>query len=197
MIVQDVRKENGLVQVKLEDGGRLVFHERYLADDDGGAVELPAAGGDLEPEEEKGLRFAAACLQAENAALKLTARAEQCSPLLTVKLRRRGWDGAVIAAVLRRMEDCGLVDDGRYAERWLASRLARKADSPRKLRGLLMAKGLDARTAHNGLKKALSGGGEIALLERYLRGRSLEKAGGRGALRAEGFSAEALDVFQD
>ena len=197
MIAKDVRQENGLVQIKLDDGGKLVFYERYLHNGDGAAVELPVNGGEIGPEEETVFRFAAACLQAENAALKLTARAEQCSPLLTVKLRRRGYDTAVIGAVLRCLRDDGLVDDGRYAERWLAGRMARKAESPRKLRALLMAKGLDARTVQNGLKKALAADGEVVLLERYLGGRSLAEAGGRGALRAEGFSAEALDEFQD
>ena len=197
MIAKDVRQENGLVQIKLEDGGKLVFYERYLHNGDGAAVTLLANGGEIGPEEEKVFRFAAACLQAENAALKLTARAEQCSPLLTVKLRRRGYDTAVIGAVLRRLRDDGLVDDGRYAERWLAGRLARKAESPRKLRALLMAKGLDARTVQNGLKKALAADGEVVLLERYLGGRGIEEAGGRGALPAEGFSAEAIDAFQD
>ncbi|MDR2490722.1 MAG: recombination regulator RecX, partial [Spirochaetaceae bacterium] len=147
MIVQDVRHENGLVQIKFEDGSRLVFRECYLADCDGAAVKLPATGDEVGPEEENVFRFAAACVQAETAALKLTTRAEQCSPLLTVKLRQRGCEAAVITAVLRRLRDRSLVDDGRYAERWLASRLARQADSPRKLRALLMAKGLDARTA--------------------------------------------------
>ncbi|MDR2602728.1 MAG: RecX family transcriptional regulator [Spirochaetaceae bacterium] len=197
-----VQEKNSIFTVRMEDGAELSFRPDYIED----AVSSGAAGEDsgallaalkngrpLEPDEEAALVFAGACFEAEKAAVKLAARAEQCSAGLAVKLYQRGYKPAAAAAAIRRLKQSGAVNDARYAELWLDARASRSATPPKKLLALIRAKGVDARTAGSALRKVLSGGTEAALLRRFLKGRSVKEAGGRAALRCEGFSACAVE----
>ena len=79
---------------------------------------------ELSSAEEDAFRFAAACYKAEKAAARLIARAEQNSFGLAAKLERRGHDTRAVKAVISVLSDRNLLDDARYAERWILSRLA-------------------------------------------------------------------------
>ncbi|MDR0540399.1 MAG: recombination regulator RecX [Spirochaetaceae bacterium] len=131
---------------------------------------------------------------ARAAALKLISRAEQCSALLTLKLRRRGYKKAEIEPLIDELREKGILDDNRFAGAWLAGRLAGRTDSPRKLFASLLAKGISEQTAKKSLKEILEPETESALLARYLQtARKNGKPVSRAALRSEGFSADALE----
>jgi regulatory protein len=187
----------GTRRVRLEDGSLLVISTAYLPPGKEGAFLCP--GAVLDPEAAAALRRAADCREAEAAALRLVARAEQCSAGLFRKLERRKHPPEAVRAVLVRLMELKLVDDCRYAKLWLKSRVGRGKKGPRALEAALRARGIDRKTAASALKTALAGDGEAKLLERCAK-----KAAERNRpddtdlrffLKREGFSAAAIEAF--
>ena len=164
------------LKVELSDGSSLLFTPEYLPE----GMEDPAlweTGREYSPREEEAFRFAADCYRAEKIALKLVARAEQNSLGLTAKLERRGFDTAVVKAVVSGFQSRNLLDDGRYALLWIRSRLGTgKALSPRWLLVSLGKKGIVRETSLKALRGVLDPEAEYALLLQYL-----EKAGPENA----------------
>jgi regulatory protein len=107
-------------------------------------------------------------LHAEKTALRLIARAEQCSAGLARKLKKRKHDTAVINEVISSLIEQNLLDDNRFACLWLQSRL-HFTRSPRQLLSSLCARGLDHSDAKSALQTVLDEETEFALLERYAR----------------------------
>jgi len=176
-----------LLRVELSDGSTVVSRPCYLAGCDAAAWE---AGRGLLSGDEEALRFAAGCFRAERAGMRLIARAEQTSAGIARKLARRGYERAWVEAAIARFVDTGLVDDGRYAELWLRSRLRRgEPAGPRALAAELARRGLD----RGALERVLDEDAEWDLLRDYA-----EKEGGdRRILRAAGFSSAAVDRYCD
>jgi regulatory protein len=168
----------------------------YLPPEYTGAFLCP--GAVLGPEAEAAVRHAADCLSAEKAALRLIARAEQYAAGLCRKLERRKHSPAAVHAVLARLLELDLVNDLRYAELWLKSRVGRGKKGPRTLETALRAKGIDRETAGSALKTALAGGAEAGLLERCAEA-GRKKPGLdldiRFFLRSEGFSSAAIEAY--
>ena len=226
MTAVSLKTANGVVALEFSDGSSLLFSPDYLPEGSfpgGGFPEgerlvswesapSEAAAGipgrEFSPGEEEALRFAADCYRVEKLALRLIARAEQHSLGLTAKLERRGSRAAVVRAVISRLLDRNLLDDGRYAELWIRSRLAlRKAPSPRWLRASLRKRGIDRNSLSAALDGVLDPETEYALLLRYLESRNSrkkmrEREGKKGSflrseLRYEGFSSAAIDRYLD
>jgi SOS response regulatory protein OraA/RecX len=134
-------------------------------------------------------------------AFRLTARAEQFSAGLSLKLQKKGHGRADVKFAIDYLAGVGILDDLRYACLWIAERIRRKAESPRQLLINLCGKGLDRATVAAALKKTLDADTELSLLRDFSA--KIGLAGGtvcenwRERLRFEGFSAEALDVWDD
>jgi len=149
--------------------------------------------------------FAASCSKAEKAALKLIARAEQSSLGLTVKLQQRGFDDAVAKAVVSALKRQNLLDDKRYAELWIRSRISiGKAQSPKWLLASLAKRGIDRDSSKMVLNEILDDEAEYALLLKYLekieslnKKKALDKRESllKNQLKYEGFSKDALDRY--
>jgi regulatory protein len=138
--------------------------------------------------------------KAEKIALRLIARAEQCSCGLARKLEKRGCDAAGISEVISRLCELNLLDDSRFARMWLQSRL-RFARSPRRLLSSLYARGIDHDIAQAALKEALDEQAEFAMLEKFAKKRA-KKAENvmrniKFQLKNEGFSASAIQRFME
>ncbi|MDR2521876.1 MAG: RecX family transcriptional regulator [Spirochaetaceae bacterium] len=191
MTLEKLRLVNGVYTGVFDTGETFRARETYV---EAAGAAPPEAGKVLDDDESAALRFAAACSSAEDAALKLISRSEQCTAGLSAKLLRRGHSRRSLAPVVAALQDTGVLDDERYARLWLGARLTRKAESPRVLYGRLLAKGIASPTARKVLKALLTPETELALLDRYL-GRAGDAAATRAALRAEGFSTSVLDEF--
>jgi regulatory protein len=187
----------GVIEAEFSDGSRILYTNEYLPE------ELRVGlddGRELSGQEEEALRFASSCYQAETAALRLIARAEQSVLGLTAKLERRGCDSPVVKAVILRLLERNLLNDERFAKLWVHSRLSYgKARSPLWLRVSLGKKGIDRNLSNKAVESLLDPETEYALLLKYL-----EKAGisdGRNEsylktqLKSEGFSYEVLDRY--
>ena len=196
-----------LNRVELSDGSLFSFRICYLPPElNNTELRDPntTAGREITAAEESAFRHASACLRAEKIALRLIARAEQCIFGLTRKLEKRGHEAACVNAVISRLSELKLIDDRRFAQLWLESRL-RLARSPRRLLSSLCGRGIDREDAEAALKAALDEDAEFALLTRFVK-RHSRKSGGDGEgdyrslkylLKSEGFSQAAIQRFFD
>ena len=160
------------------------------------------ASRELAAGDEEAFCFAAACYRAEKAALRLIARAEQNSPGLTVKLERRGYDTAVAKAVVSGLLDRNLLDDRRYAELWIRSRLStKKVLSPRRLLVSLAKRGIYRASSLEAMKTVLDEETEFILLLQYVekvKPQISKKAISiKNQLKNEGFSLIVIDRYLD
>ena len=209
MIIVSLKAEarGELFRIGLSDGSLFSFRNCYLPPDlQNTHIIDPASaeGKEITDAEEAAFRGASACLRAEKAALRLIARAEQCTAGLARKLEKRGYERICVNAVISRLTALRLLDDSRYAQLWLESRL-RLARSPRRLLISLCARGIDRDDAGAALKKVLDEEAESALLAHFAK-KHARKAGGNGEdvtrtlkhlLKSEGFSQAAIRRFLD
>jgi regulatory protein len=153
-------------------------------------------GSEITTAEEAAFRHASACLRAEKTALRLIARAEQCTRGLRCKLEKRGHDSMCINAVIERLSALQLLDDCRFARFWLESRL-RLPRSPRRLLVSLCAKGISRGDAEAALKNVLNDAAEYTLLLRFVKkyARKKNTRDLKYLLKSEGFSSEAIQRF--
>jgi regulatory protein len=137
-------------------------------------------------------------LRTEKTALRLIARAEQCTGGLIRKLERRGFDSACISEVISKLTELKLLDDNRFARLWLESRL-RLPRSPRRLLSTLCARGIGHDDAQTALKNVLDEDTELALLARFAKKYSRKKDSDprslKYLLKNEGFSMAAINQF--
>ena len=135
----------------------------------------------------------------EKIALRLIARAEQCSSGLARKLEKRGCEAAGISEVISRLYGLNLLDDSRFARMWLQSRL-RFARSPRRLLSSLCARGIDSGDAQAAIKEVLDEEAEFAMLEKFIR-KHIKKNDDnitrniKFRLKNEGFSVSVIQKF--
>ncbi|MCL2092945.1 MAG: recombination regulator RecX [Treponema sp.] len=204
----DYSQSDGTLKAGLSDGSHLFILPQYLdlAEEGAGLWDLREAYLDRElsgPEEEA-LRFAAECCQAERMALRLISRAEQSSMGLAYKLGRRGCGNGAIRKVISSLEERALLDDQRYAELWIRSRLAspHRALSPQDLRNKLRSR-VDRKSAEGALEAVLDEETEQAMLHNFLeRAHFDERESVLGLplkyrLKKEGFSSSLIqDYFE-
>jgi regulatory protein len=177
-------------KIGLSDGTSLSLKPCYLED----YCEDPASwetGKEFSPSEEEALRFAAACYKAERAGMRLIGNAEQTKLGLIRKLEQRGHERTCVQAVISRFVDLDLVNDGRYAEFWLRSKLAKRGGrvpGPRKLSASLGSKGVARDAISGAIDRVLDEEAEFALLERFLE----KNAHPRGFLGEEGYSLRSF-----
>jgi len=152
--------------------------------------------------DEEAIRFAASCYRAERAGKRLIARAEQTQTGLRRKLAAKGFEQSSVSAAIEWFVQTDMVNDERYAERWLESRLARnsgKIRGPRMLLAALGNKGLDKNAMRRAFGRVLNEETEFSLLERFvLKNRiknSVKNWSFKGFLRSEGFSAAVINRF--
>jgi regulatory protein len=138
----------------------------------------------------------------EKAALRLIARAEQCSHSLARKLEKRKFPSDCISTVVSRLVEQKLIDDKRFAILWLESKL-KFTRSPRQLLASLCRRGIDPKEAEAALKIALDEDTEYMMITRYAK-KLLKKTKGqkgenslRYLLKNEGFSRQAISRFMD
>ena len=151
--------------------------------------------------EEEALPFDADCIKAEKIALRLIARAEQSSSFLAVKLEKRGIDPSIARQVISGLIEKNLLDDTRYAERWILAHLwVRKTLSPLWFLVSLEKRGVSREICLTAINKVLDEDTEYSLLLKFVeRMDALTKETGlfRTKLRHEGFSPEAINRFLD
>jgi regulatory protein len=199
---------SSLMRIGLSDGSLFSFNAVYLPPDfslDARAV----PGAEISADEAALLRFAAGCYRAERAALALIARAEQTRSGLKGKLEHKGMDAAYTAAALDYLEKTGIINDGRFAELWLESKLRQVRGHtgagrggklcPRKLLASLLGRFVPPGIARKAVAAALDAETERGLLNSYLAGNfpNFDKDDFHVKLRlkAAGFSSAVIRAY--
>jgi regulatory protein len=199
--IAESRSGQTLIRLGLSDGALFSLRSLYLPHlFQGGGYFFP--GKEISAEEDAALRFAAGCYRAERAALRLIARAEQCRAGLGRKLEQRGHGADHAHAAVSCLTELGLLDDRRFAERWIRSRLCRGAESPLRLINGLCRRGIDRNVAREARKAVLDLDLETELLGKFIAkkcpaGRGQDSQFLRALLRREGFSPQALEQYWD
>ena len=85
-------------------------------------------------------------LQAFRKGLELLGRREHTAFELARKLKVRGFDPAAAAPALSELQEAGYLDDRRYAEAWVRSRLKRRPEGYPRLAAGLARRGVDRKT---------------------------------------------------
>jgi regulatory protein len=139
--------------------------------------------------------------QVRNAALRLVSRAEQCTFLLTQKLLKKGFAPETVKTVVLELTEANIVNDGRFSQMWLRSRIASRVDTPRRITAALRVKGIARNTAAMAVKSCFDRETESALLARFVKKRlkclPTEAGECQAVLRCEGFSQEVVsDYFE-
>jgi regulatory protein len=120
---------------------------------------------------------AAQLLAAHRKALDLLARRDHSAYELRVKLQKRGFPGEIIEKVLQQLRRLNYVNDGRFAEAWIRTRLLRRAEGPVKLKSALLQKGVAASEADRVISRFLSEDLEKINFEKALE-KALVRCGG-------------------
>jgi len=89
-------------------------------------------------------------------ALKLLSRAEHCRKGLEQKLTLRGFQSEEICKALDRLEEEGALDDRRFAEEWIRSRLRKHPEGKRLLELGLQKRGVDEQLSREVVKRSVS-----------------------------------------
>jgi regulatory protein len=189
-----------IIRIGLSDGALFSFNPVYLphpCQDEG--YFFP--GRELGSEEAAALRFAADCFRAERAGLRLAARAEQTRSGLSRKLEQRGHGGTCVKAAVAYLAEMEIVDDRRFARRWIQSRLYRGTDSPFRLINGLCQRGINRDIAREACKSALDFERETDLLRKFTAKRypaaDTTDRFLKGQLKREGFSSMALEWYAE
>ncbi|MFP3042615.1 recombination regulator RecX [Treponema primitia] len=190
-----------ILRIGLSDGSLFSLNSVYLLHPFQGDGYF-SPNKEISPEEETSLRFAADCFRAERAALRLVARAEQTRAGITRKLEQRGHGSSQVRAAVSYLTDLEIVDDRRFAERWIQSRLYRGADSPLRLVTALCQRGISREIAKSACKAILDFEKETNLLQKFISKRHPLTANSfredrflKGQLKREGFSNQALEWY--
>jgi regulatory protein len=201
--LNETKTGQAIVRIGLSDGALFSLNTGYLP--------RPFQDGDyffpgkaISAEEDAALRFAADCYRVERAALRLVARAEQSCAGIKRKLEQRGHKADHTDAAIACLTDLGILDDRRFAERWIRSRLHRGADSPLALVNGLCRRGIDRNIAREVRKNALDFDLETELLKKFIAKKCPPPDDGdpdsrflRARLKQEGFSPPVLERYLD
>jgi regulatory protein len=166
------------VYITLTDGSSF-FVPRDLLD----SLNL-TEGAECTEDDAERLRHAHLLHLAREKAVELLARSEHSRFLLARKLLLRDFPEGVVSDCLDELEQRGYLDDRRFAEQWVSSRIRRRPEGY-----LAIIAGLQQRGVDGGLAREVVDAFEHANGEEFER--ALERAGGR-ILAREGVSAEEL-----
>ena len=138
-------------KVTIDDGRTLTITEETY-------VRFGLAGGQaMDAERLREMELADGVARAMTEAHRLIDHRMRTRRELAVRLRSRSRPEDVIAAVLDRLENVGLIDDGRFARQWIDERLRSRPVGLALLRRELRQKGIAAEVIESALEESASG----------------------------------------
>lgn len=171
------------MHISLSDGSSF-FVPRELIE----ALEL-TPGGECDDAALAELQHAHLLHEGTEKAIELLARSEHSRFLLARKLLQREFPEGVIRDALDRLEERGYLDDRRFAEQWVASRVRRRPEGETALIAGLQARGVDG-----GLAREVVEAFKQEFPEELER--AIERAGARILRRSGGGEAELREKLQ-
>jgi regulatory protein len=201
VLIDSVRKGASGTAIIAAGGSSFIFRPSQ-AEELGLSVASLVPGAELDEAASSLLSLAAEAYEAEKRGLALLARAEQSAFMLKRKLELRGFSPRAAALALARLLEEGLLDDGRFAAAFAASRLTRRrsrAEGPASLGAALRGRGIDRATADEAIAGLLGPEERAAALDAAAQ-KEMKKAKGdrdelKRRLRALGFKYEEIAAY--
>jgi len=191
----------GRIKLQISDGSCFFVSEEDLRDEDISPLELipdfPVSKAVIQRLRDSWLRR-----QVQEKALSLLARVPHSTFSLRMKLLKRGYDSQKIEETLSWLTGKGYLDDSRFAESWLRSRIERRAEGRAVLVAGLLRKGLTREVAERAVKGFVTAQVEhenaVKALRRIRRLGTADQDTLMRKLRARGFSLPLIrQVLQD
>ena len=156
IIITGIHTKEAFTEVSISTGASFFISDSdYLA--------FPFRKGDeITPEVVEQLEKGHKLILCRSKALSLLDLAEHSAFMLRTKLRQRGFEPPVVETVIARLKEKNYLDDRRFAQLWVQSRLKRNPAGKSVLISGLRAKGVSARDAEEAVSGLLD---EDALLE--------------------------------
>jgi len=156
--IEPVRRKRNTYLLTLDDGTVHTLHEEVIV-----KYRLKS-GKEVDPADLSQWVYEADVKVAFDMSLKFLGYRARSSKELTDYLKKKGFDGRVMEAVLEKLTDYSFVDDEAFADRWVKDRLAGKPVGKRWIAGELKNKGIKQET----IDKALDAVDEQSEFERAL-----------------------------
>lgn len=138
-------------------------------------------------------------LIAQDKALGLLAQREHSTLQLSRKLRSRGFEDGTVSRVLTYLKESGFLDDSRFAESWVESRLRRKPEGYIRLVAGLSNRGVPRAIISDVLGRMLTSDEAESALERaagnIVRRGVVDDTLLRKRLLSRGFSNRQIDTY--
>ncbi|MDC7226338.1 MAG: regulatory protein RecX [Spirochaetales bacterium] len=172
--VTDIRRtpQGNITAAVFSDGTGVALHPEA-------ALEYSVRiGTEFSPEQIEELQQRSAVYAARDKAVEYLARREHSSKELIMKLRKKDFDAETARAAVELCRERGYVDDRRFAEMWIISRLKKHPEGRSSLAAGLARKGVPREIAAEVLEEKLSPESQDDALARslakYLRTRSAD-----------------------
>jgi regulatory protein len=124
------------VHIELSDGSSFFVTEQFFES------HSLAPGAEISETLRESIRLEAEKAAAWDKSLELLGRRDHSTFELERKLRSREFGAEAIRIVIRRLKDFGYLDDERYAEAWIRSRLKRRPEGRSRLMAGLAKRGI-------------------------------------------------------
>lgn len=186
------------MRIRADEGSSFYVRRDLLALLDPQA-EPPRVGDRLEGERLELLRRADEASRAAYKGLELLVRAEHTRFLLSRKLLAREFPEAAVRLALDALEAEGALDEGRYAEAWIRSRLTRGPRGPAELLAGLLSRGVDGGLARGTVARLFGPEERAAAIRTLARGKlaRMEDGARLARLRSLGFGrSEVLEAME-
>ncbi len=189
------------IKLQLSDGSCFFVSEHDLRAEDISTLEL-IPGFTLTRAVIQRLKDGWLRRQVQEKALNLLARAPHSTFSLRMKLLKRGYDSQKIEETLSWLTEKGYLDDSRFVESWLRSRIDRRAEGRTVLVAGLLRKGVKREVAEqvvNGIVTArVEYANAVKALDKVRRRGETDRDKLMKMLRARGFSYPLIrQVLQD
>lgn len=178
----------GVLRIVPAEGPSFFVRDTYIQDT---LPLLHEAGDTCSPEVAESLFFAARVYIAERQAYAYLSRAEHSRKQLEIKLEKKGFSRQESNPALNYLEESGALDDTRFAEAWLHSRLVKAGEGRLKLLAGLASRGISRECAQSAVDLFFKDHDETEIL--YKTAEKLMKQGKTGdklleSLARKGFS---------
>jgi len=135
-------------------------------------------------------------LEAERRALNLLSHSMHSQANLKLKLFKRGFEEEAVETALKRVNELGYIDDAKYAEAWVLSRIARHPEGRLLLLSNLIKKGINRELAQSTIDRLYSREKELEgaqkILAKLTKGKTITREMLFSKLYRKGFSYEII-----
>ena len=197
MVIDEIKQIlNGVYEVTPDSGSVFFLRTRYLPPEGAFLEEKLFPGNSFSEEEALMLFKASLVFNAEKAAMSYLARAEQYRVSLEQKLLKKNIPNDAVKDALDYLEECGFLDDERFAGAWIRSRFIDHAEGRTRVTAELLSRGVKRSAVKNAVDEFFSERDETELCFRaYRKLSSSQKKNEEKAVQAlvrKGFSFKII-----